>query len=462
MNKYSALFKSLQDNRWNVSQSSAADRILKLKKLKNEILIRREDIKLALHADFKKPHSESELTEIHTVVDEINFAIKNLKSWMKPKKVPTPIALLGTTSEIHYEAKGVVLIISPWNYPFSLMINPIVAAVAAGNCIIGKPSEKTPNTSKILKEIIEKVFNDQEVAMVLGGVEEAQALLDLPFDHIFFTGSINVGKKIMEAAAKHLTPITLELGGKSPVIIDKNVDLEHAVLKIAWGKFMNGGQTCVAPDYVFIPHSLKDQFMNLFRIQIEKFYGNSIEHRRNSPDFARLVDTSSFKRLSAKISNEKLCIDDPLVESDNFIPPTFFETNLDSQIMEDEIFGPILPIITYNDINETISFIHSRTKPLALYIFSEDKSFIQNILRSTTSGGVAINEVILQLANPHLPFGGIGHSGMGSYHGHFGFKAFSHEKSVIRKNLFSLIHLYFPPYRGSLNGWAYKLLSFLE
>ena len=462
MEKYLSQFNALQANRWRVSKSSHEERILKLKKLKNEILRQREEIKLALYADFKKPYAESELTEIHTAIDEINFAIKNLKRWMKSKKVATPIALWGTTSEIHYEAKGVVLILSPWNYPFSLMINPIVAAVAAGNCIIAKPSEKTPHTAEILKKVIKNVFSENEVAMIFGGAEEAQALLELPFDHIFFTGSINVGKKIMEAAAKNLTPVTLELGGKSPVVIDTDVDLEQAVLKIAWGKFMNGGQTCVAPDYVFVPESIKDQFMSLLKTQIEHFYGKTSEQRRNSPDFARLIDQGSFNRLKGKMTNEKLCIDDPMVESENFIAPTFFESSLDSEIMKDEIFGPILPIISYKDVNMALNFIHSRTKPLALYIFSRDKSFIKNILSSTTSGGVAINEVILQLANPHLPFGGVGHSGIGSYHGHFGFKAFSHEKAVVRKNIFSLIHLYFPPYRGRVSQWAFRLLGFLE
>jgi aldehyde dehydrogenase (NAD+) len=462
MNNYAELFKTQQDHRWKISRTSPQDRIIKLKKLKNEILRLREEIKLALHADFKKPHAESELTEIHTVIDEINFAIKNLKRWMKPKKVPTPIALWGTSSAIHYESKGVVLILSPWNYPFSLMINPIVAAVAAGNCIIGKPSEKTPHTSEILKKIIESVFPQNEVAMILGGVEVAQSLLELPFDHIFFTGSISVGKKIMEAAAKNLTPVTLELGGKSPVIIDTDVDLEHAVLKIAWGKFINGGQTCVAPDYVFVPESIKDRFISLLSSQIENFYGKNPEQRRNSPDFARLIDKGSFNRLKGKIINEQLCIDDPMVEAENFMAPTFFETTLESEIMRDEIFGPILPIISYRDLSDPIRFIQSRSKPLALYIFSKEKSFIENILSSTTSGGVAINEVILQLANPHLPFGGIGHSGLGSYHGHFGFKVFSHERAIVRKNFFSLIHLYFPPYKGRVNYWAYKLLRFLE
>ena len=462
MNNYLSLFKAQQENRWEISKSTPAERILKLKKLKSEILRLREEIKLALHSDFKKPHAETELTEIHTTIDEINFAIKHLKRWMKPKKVATPIALIGTSSEIHYEAKGVVLILSPWNYPFSLMINPIVAAIAAGNCIIGKPSEKTPHTSEILKNIIESVFPQNEVAMILGGVEEARSLLELPFDHIFFTGSISVGKKIMEAAAKNLTPVTLELGGKSPVILDSNVDLEDAVLKIAWGKFINGGQTCVAPDYVFVPEALKEQFISQFKIQIEKFYGKTPEQRRNSPHFARLVDQGSFTRLKEKISSEKLCLDDPMVESENYIAPTFFETNLNSPIMQDEIFGPILPIISYKDIKEAISFIHSKTKPLSLYIFSNDKDFIKNILQSTTSGGVAINEVLLHLANPHLPFGGVGHSGLGSYHGHFGFKTFSHEKSVLRKNIFSFFHFYFPPYEGKVSKWAYRLLGFLE
>jgi aldehyde dehydrogenase (NAD+) len=457
-----ALFELQKKNRWNVSQSSAQERKAKLKALKQEILNRRDDIKLALHNDLKKPYAESELTEIHTSLDEINFAVKHLKCWMKKKRVRTPITLIGSCSEIHYEAKGIVLILSPWNYPFSLMINPLVAAVAAGNCIIGRPSEKTPHTGAILKEIIEAVFKKEEVSIVLGEVDVAEKLLDLPFDHIFFTGSTNVGKKVMAAAVKNLATVTLELGGKSPVIIDHTADLADAAKKLAWGKYMNAGQTCVAPDYLFIPEEKKNEFVECFKKQIEKNYGHSEGVRANNPDFARLIDSGSFKRLSKKLEGEQSVLNDHSVSEQNYLPPTLVETNTKSALMKDEIFGPILPIITYKNIDEVIYHIQNGDKPLALYLFSKDKAFTRKILRSTTSGGAVVNNVVLHLSNPHLPFGGVGHSGQGNYHGYFGFKAFSHERAVLRQGKFSLIPLYFPPYSTHLSKFAFRLLRIFE
>lgn len=462
MNELPSLFTSLTNNRWNISATSAEVRIEKLKKLKAEIVRRRIDIATSLNLDFKKPFAESELTEIHPALDEINFAIKHLSKWMKPKKVTTPIVLLGSRSELQYEARGVVLILAPWNYPFALLINPLVAAVAAGNCVMARPSEKTPHTGIILKEIIEAVFSSDEVVIVLGEVEVAQKLLELPFDHIFFTGSTNIGKKVMLAAAQHLATVTLELGGKSPVIIDREVDLESAVSKLAWGKFMNGGQTCVAPDYIFVPEELKERFIKLFIEQIKKNFGDNAKARLENPDFSRLVDQGSFKRLCSKIENEKNLLGDTPVSSQNYFPPTIIETTLMSPIMEDEIFGPILPVITYKNHEEVIKHIQSGHKPLALYIFSSSNKFIKSILEQTSSGGVSINQVILHLANPHLPFGGVGHSGQGSYHGHFGFKAFSHERSVLIQSRWTLTKFYFPPYSTFLSKMAFKLLRFFE
>lgn len=456
------LFSLQLKNRWTIAETSAATRIEKLKLLKSEVLRRREDIKLALYKDFKKPFAESELTEIHPVLDELNFAIKHLKSWMKKKRVSTPLPLFGSRSELRYEPRGVVLILSPWNYPFSLLINPLVAAVAAGNCVIARPSEKTPHTGILLKEIIEAVFKSDEVAVVLGEVDVAESLLELPFDHIFFTGSTAIGKKVMLAAAKNLATVTLELGGKSPVIIDREVDLEKAVSVIAWGKYINGGQTCVAPDYLFIPEELKDKFLDLFTKQIKTNYGETSTDRLNNPDFARLIDGGSFKRLENLIQNEKIIISDSPKISENYLSPTLLLTSTTHPIMKEEIFGPILPVITYQKIEEVLSFIQSNPKPLALYIFSKKKEFIEYILKKTTSGGVAINQVVLHLANPHLPFGGIGHSGQGSYHGHFGFKAFSHERSVLVQGPFTLTGLYFPPYSTAFSKLAFRLLRLFE
>lgn len=456
------IFTLQTKNRWNVSASSADERKKKLKRLKTIILKRREDIKIALYNDFKKSPAETELTEIHPVLDEINFAIKHLNCWLKPKRVRTPIALFGARSKIKFESKGVVLILSPWNYPFSLMINPIVAAVAAGNCIMARPSEKTPHTGVILKEIIKEVFSRDEVALILGEIDVAEKLLELPFDHIFFTGSINVGKKVMAAASKNLATVTLELGGKSPVIIDRDIDLEDAVTKIAWGKFINAGQTCVAPDYLFVPEEIKDKVIDLLKKEIFKFYGETINDRKKSDDYARLIDKVSFVRLVKKIENEKNILEDTSFLDQNYLPPTVIETNLNSPIMEDEIFGPILPLISYKDLDEVIHYIQSHSNPLALYIFSKQKKIIKKILNATSSGGVAINHVVLHLANPYLPFGGVGHSGQGSYHGYYGFKAFSHERSILIQGKFTLSKIFFPPYNGIMSKLAFRLLRLLE
>ncbi len=462
MQELQDIFNLQTANRWSISTTDAETRIEKLKRLKQEVMSRREEIKLALYKDFKKPYPESELTEIHPVIDEINFAIKNLKKWMKPKKESTPIVLLGSKSQIIYEPKGVVLVLAPWNYPFSLLINPVVAAISAGNCIIARPSEKTPNTSLILQSIIESIFESNEVAVVLGQIETAQALLELPFDHIFFTGSINVGKIVMAAAAKNLSSVTLELGGKSPVIIDRDVDLELAVSRISWGKYLNAGQTCVAPDYVFIPEELKVRFIELFKSQVAQSYGETSVHRKESADFARLVDAQSFNRLTQKMLSEKNLIEGSDNSEENYLSHSLVETNMNSSLMEDEIFGPILPFMTYRNVDEAISYIRAHSKPLALYIFSKNKQFIERLKRETTSGGVGVNQVILHLANPYLPFGGVGFSGQGSYHGFYGFKAFSHEKSVLQQGRWSLISLYFPPYSTWMSQFAYKILRWLE
>lgn len=463
MDNLQALFEKQSAHRWTMAQTSADSRKSMLLALKKEIVSRREEIKAAMYADFKKPYAESELTEIHTSIDEINFAVKNISRWMKPKKVKTPIALFGSKSFIQYEAKGVVLVLAPWNYPFSLLINPLVAAIAAGNCVIARPSEKTPHTAKILESVIGNVFPENVAKVVLGEIDLAEKLLELPFDHIFFTGSTQVGRKVMLAAAKNLTPVTLELGGKSPVIIDREVNLEDCAEKLFWGKFMNGGQTCVAPDYVFIPEELKIEFIELFKKQIEKRFGESSSERVATKDFARMVDKNAFNRLAEKIQDEKKLLEDKVQADDRFIPPTLLtEVSLNSHVMENEIFGPILPLLTYKKLDTVIDYIRANPKPLALYVFSKNKKMIKNVLKSTTSGGVAINHVVLHLANPYLPFGGVGHSGMGNYHGEFGFKTFSHERAVLNQGRFTLTNLYFPPYNTALSKLAFRLLRWLE
>ncbi len=463
MKDLNEVYSALVANRWKMSQTTSRERKDLLLKLKKSILERREEIKAALYQDFKKPYAESELTEIHTSLDEINFAVKRLSKWMKPKRVRTPIALFGSRSFIQYEAKGVVLILAPWNYPFSLLINPLVAAIAAGNCVIARPSEKTPATAGILKTIVDEVFPANVARVVIGEIDLAEKLLELNFDHIFFTGSTLVGKKVMLAAAKNLTPVTLELGGKSPVIIDSDVNLEDCASKLFWGKFMNGGQTCVAPDYVFIPEELKEKFTELFKAQIEKRFGETSNERLTTKDFARIIDVKAYERLEAKISNEKKLLEDRPFKDERFIPPTLLtDVSLNSPIMEDEIFGPIMPLLGYKNLDSVIEYIQKNPKPLALYVFSKNRQMVKKVLKSTTAGGTAINHVVLHLANPHLPFGGVGPSGMGSYHGEFGFKAFSHERSVLKQGFFTLTNLYFPPYQGPVSKFAFRLLRWLE
>ncbi len=463
MQNLDTIFQAQQNNRWAMAQTTFKERKTLLRALKKEIILRREEIKEALYQDFRKPYAESELTEIHTSIDEINFSLSHLKKWMKPKKVKTPLVLMGSKSYIEYTAKGVVLVLAPWNYPFQLLINPLVAAIAAGNCVIARPSEKTPATAAILEKIISTVFPANVATVVVGEIELAEKLLKLPFDHIFFTGSTNVGKKVMQAAAVNLTPVTLELGGKTPVIIDYDVNLEDCVQKVFWGKFMNAGQTCVAPDYVYIHEKHKARFIELFKAEIEKRFGESSSERLNSKDFARIVDVAAFQRLAGKLEGEKNLLNDDSVEGDRYIAPTLLtDVRVDSPVMQDEIFGPILPLLTYVNVDTVIDYINRNTKPLALYIFTKRNIFIEKVLENTTSGGVAINHVVLHLANPHLPFGGVGHSGMGSYHGEFGFKTFSHERSVMKQGRFTMSKLYFPPYNTFMSKMAFRILRWLE
>lgn len=458
------VFKNLTENRWNWALSSLDARRERLLKLKKLIIESRVEIAAAIYQDFKKPIQESELTEIHTSIDEINFALKNIKKWMRPKKVGTPITLMGSYSRIYSEARGVSLIMAPWNYPFYLVISPLVSAISAGCVAIIRPSEKAGATSLIIEKILKSIFNSNEIYTALGDIEVSKKLLDYPFDHIFYTGSTRIGKIVMEKASKHLTSVTLELGGKSPVIIDQSANLEDAVSKIIWGKMVNAGQTCVAPDYVFVPKELNDKFCSLIKIQIEKYYGETSVARKSSPDFARLIDDSSFIRLRQATENTRQILEDtPSFEDNLYFPPTvLFDVLASDPIMQQEIFGPILPILTYENINEVINHIQSNGKPLALYLFSNNKKINEKILRETSSGGVVINHVVCHLGNAHLPFGGVGTSGMGSCHGEYGFKAFSHEKAVLIQGSFTLTKFYFPPYQNIFSKLAFKLLQFLE
>mgnify|MGYP001258775242 FL=1 len=442
--------KKLKENISKLKLTTSVERINKLKKLKENILLNRADIKEALKKDFRKNESEVDLTEIFPVIQEINHTIKNLKKWMKDKYVKTPVTLLGSKSYIKYEAKGLVLIISPWNFPINLTFVSLVNAISAGNTVMIKPSEITDYTSKIIKKIVEKTFNQNEVYTILGGSDIAEKILKLKFNHILFIGSPTIGKIVMKAASNHLASVTLELGGKSPTVIDKEVDLKLAAKRIAWAKFINNGQVCIAPDYILINKKLKDKFLKLLIEYIKKLYS---DNPKNSKNYCRVVNRKHFLRLNsliedAKTNKGKIHFGGRKDVDQLFIEPTIL-TNISSKckIHIEEIFGPILPIYEYNFLDDAINFINNNNKPLALYIFSKNKKNINRIINETSSGGVCINHSTLHYSNYHLPFGGVNNSGSGRCHGVHGFKEFSNAKSIF-KQLFKIspTDLIIPPY----------------
>ena len=442
--------KNLKDNISKLKLSTSVERINMLEKLKKNILLNRAGIKEALKKDFRKNESEVDLTEIFPVIQEINHIIKNLKKWMKDKYVKTPLTLLGSKSYIKYEAKGLVLIITPWNFPINLTFVSLVNAISAGNTVMIKPSEITDHTSKIIKKIVEKTFNENEVYTILGGSDIAEKILKLKFNHILFIGSPNIGKIVMKAASKYLASVTLELGGKSPTVIDKEVDLKLAAKRIAWAKFINNGQVCIAPDYILINKKLKDKFLKLLIEYIKKLYS---ENPKTSKNYCRVVNRKHFLRLDgliedAKINKGKIHFGGKKDVDQLFIEPTIL-TNISkkSKIHIEEIFGPILPIYDYNFLDDAINFINNNNKPLALYIFSKNKKNINRIINETSSGGICINHSTLHYSNYHLPFGGVNNSGSGRCHGVHGFKEFSNAKSIFKQIIkISPTDLIIPPY----------------
>jgi aldehyde dehydrogenase (NAD+) len=451
-NPFQAAFERLRARRWDVARTSAKERIEKLEKLRRTMVERREGLYQALHADFRKPAAEVESTEMLMVLTEIDHAIKHLAKWMKPRKVGTPVLLTGTRSEVRYEPKGVVLIIAPWNYPFQLLLSPLVPALAAGNCVMLKPSEKTPHTATFVEQLIRDVFDPSEVTVAQGGVEVSQALLELPFDHFFFTGGPKVGRKVMEAAAKHLAGVTLELGGKSPAVVDETADVKASAERIAFGKFLNGGQTCVAPDYVYVHASKEEELLTRLRETVERFYGTSEEARRSTPDYCRMVDDGQFARVNRLLersvgSGVRVVTGGTVDATSRYIAPTVLaDVKPDAPVMEEEIFGPVLPVLSYERLEDVVRHIRTGSKPLALYIFSRDTKVVERLLAETSAGGTCVNTTVLHLGNAELPFGGIGESGVGNYHGEFGFRTFSHERAVMRQGPLSFLHTFFPPY----------------
>jgi aldehyde dehydrogenase (NAD+) len=467
MNSYNPLqsiFDKQKDNQFIVARSSAKERILKLKRLREFLLAHMDEACQATYRDFKKPAAETIIGEMMVLVSEISYAIKNLNRWMKPERQPVAMTMVGTTSWIQYEAKGCVLIIAPWNYPITLALKPLVSAMSAGCVAMVKPSEMTPHSSAFVKKAIENLFSENEIAVVEGDAQVATELLKLPFNHIFFTGSPAVGKIVMKAAAENLASVTLELGGKSPSVIDQTADIPATARLIAWGKFFNNGQTCIAPDYVLIHESVKEKFINEIKAAVENMYG--ADGADASPNYARIVNDKHFHRLNGYLheaSGKGAVIETSgkIIEAERYIAPTVLTAVSDDMaVMQEEIFGPILPVMTYQDLDEAVGYIKGREKPLALYIHSKSNGNTAFLLKNTSAGNVLVNEVLTQFGNTEIPFGGVNNSGIGKSNGFYGFQEFSNAKGVMKRSFGTMRFLY-PPYSSRLVKWLGKGLRYL-
>jgi aldehyde dehydrogenase (NAD+) len=452
------LFDAQVANRWAMAGSSAAARIERLTRLRAAMRERRLELLEAIHGDFGKQAVEAEMTELFPVIEELTLAIHQLERWMRPRRVGTPLLLLGSRSQVRPEAKGVVLVLAPWNYPFVLALSPVVAALAAGNTVMLRPSERTPRTARFIRDLLGRVFPENEVAVLLGDRALADALLELPFDHILFTGSASVGRKVMAAAARHLTPVTLELGGKSPAFVDETADIDSAAERLTWAKFVNAGQTCLAPDYVLVHEAVAPRLEAALKAAVERFYGADEETRLRSGDLASLVDAASAARLDRAVQETvaqgaRVVVGGRVDAAARRMAPTVLADVPDqSAIMAEEIFGPVLPLLTYRDLDEAIRRVRGRPKPLGLYVFSRSERRVEQVLGGTSAGGTCVNNALLHFANPHLPFGGVGESGMGSYHGRWGFDALSHHRAILRQTFWASTKLLFPPYTARVAG----------
>jgi len=420
----------------------------RLKKLLFVIQEKEEEIIQALYNDFKKPAFESVLTETSYVISDLKDSIRNINSWTKPKRVFPSLLNFPSKDYIYSEPYGKVLLIAPWNYPFQLALCPLIAAVTAGNQVVLKPSELTPNTSKIIAEIVAKTFDKSYVEVIEGGIEVSQQLLSQRWDYIFFTGSVAVGKIVAQAAAKHMTPVTLELGGKNPCIVDETANLKLTAKRIVWGKFINAGQTCIAPDYIIVNSKVKEKLTNYLKEEIKSAYGLNPEV---SPDYSRIVNNKNWKRLTNLMIGNSIIYGGLTDEKSNYISPTLIENpDLDSELMKDEIFGPILPILSYKIDSDLSDMINRYEKPLALYVFTDDKKFAEKIIQKYSFGGGCINDTVIHFSNKRLPFGGVGNSGIGAYHGHLNFDTFSHKKAIIKKATWLDLPMRYAPYNEKL------------
>lgn len=413
----------------------------------------------ALYDDFKKPAFEAVFTETEYIVAELKQTIKNLNKWAKPEWVLPSLLNFPSTDYLYKEPFGKILIIAPWNYPYQLVFSPLIAAVAAGNQVVVKPSELTPNTSKVIAKIIHKTFEENHVKCVEGGTEIAQTLLAQRWDYIFFTGSVNVGKIVAKAAAENLTPVTLELGGKNPCIIDETANLKLAAKRIVWGKFLNAGQTCIAPDYLLVHQNIKPRLIDLLKEEIIVAYG---ENAQISPDYPRIINEKNWKRQLALLENQTILLGGQSTAEDFYLSPTLLdEPSMDSLVMKEEIFGPVLPILCYETEADLERIISCYEKPLSLYIFTENNGFAKKIITKYAFGGGCVNDMLIHFANKRLPFGGVGHSGIGAYHGKRSFDLFSHQKAVVKKANWLDIPTRYAPYQGKLNSIK-KLLNWFS
>jgi aldehyde dehydrogenase (NAD+) len=419
-------------------------RLAQLREVERMMAQHEDDFAEALRLDLGKPRFETVMTETSFVASEARYAIRHLKSWMRAQRVRTPLMAQPGRSYIRPEPKGVVLVIAPWNYPLSMVTAPLVGAVAAGNCVVMKPSEITRHTSAAIASILPRYLDNDAFAVVEGGVPETTDLLAQPFDHILYTGNERVGRIVMEAAAKHLTPITLELGGKSPCLIDRSADIEVAASRIAWGKFINAGQTCVAPDHVLVHREVADRFVEALARRIEDFYGKDPEQ---SPDFCRIASERHAERFAKLLAGLDIRVGGQVDVAKRYVAPTVVvNPPLDSELMREEIFGPVLPVITVDEMHEAVKFVADRPKPLALYLFTKSKALEHAVLTRLSAGSVCVNDAVIFMVSPELPFGGIGNSGMGRYSGWYGFETFSHMKPVMKRSFRFDAPMRYPPY----------------
>ncbi len=421
---------------------------VKLKLLKESIISNEDVIHQALYKDLKKPKFEAYISEFAILISEIDILLNNLSKWSKPKKVRASKLNFPSKDYIYSEPYGTVLVISPWNYPFQLAISPVISAIASGNTVVLKPSEVSSHTGLIIKTILSEIFNDAHLYVELGGVSETTKLLRERWDYIFFTGSVAVGKIIAKAAAVHLTPVTLELGGKNPCIVDESADLKLTAKRLVWGKFLNAGQTCIAPDYVLVNNQIKADLVKLIKTEIFKAYGEDPEI---SPNYPRIVNANNLQRLISMLEDAEILLGGNSNISDNYMSPTLVNNpKLDSKLMEEEIFGPILPILDYKTEKDIEYILKSYEKPLGFYVFSKNKAFYNSLIKKYSFGGGAVNDTMIHFGNPRLPFGGVGESGIGAYRGHFGYETFTHKKGITFKANWLDIPLRYAPYKNKL------------